>query len=261
MQAHEEFPGNKELRMTWYEWMQYRLDPMELILNCSAVDGSDFHQAHPIGMAVFIVPAMPADPRDFDPRPVHNWASASRPIANAIFRTDTTHVYGGRLRDKAAQQLAAKDFIFKDIRSDKSRLSPEDTMLWYKRTPFTISPRGAGFDCHRTYEALICKSLPIVMGADESLRLKYFKLPVFFVDSYENLSIGRLAEWYEEAGNKVYDFNFLTKSYWQHRRPDVDLTMQSVFWLKRYGVFDNVKLYFKDSEQATIKRTNPRRHR
>ncbi len=258
MEGHEAFPGRNELRMTWRQWLTYQFDPWELILNCSAVDGSDFHQAHPIGMAVFIAPGMPLNPTDFHPQAQHDWDSG-KPLANAIFRTNTTDTKG-KIRETAAKQLAAKIFVFKDMRPDNSRLSPQETLRWYERTPFTISPRGAGLDCHRTYEAIICKSLPIVLGADESLRLKYFKLPVRFVDTYDILTPSLLRDWYNESLDTIYDFNFMAKSYWEHRRPDVNLTYQSVFWLKRYGVFSYVSQYFRDRDQPTIVSTNPKRH-
>ncbi len=256
MEGYTPYRGNPQLVMTWRQWLTYCFDPFELLLNCSAVDGSDFHQAHPIGLAVFLMPAMPEFPVDFHPQPQHE---TTEYLANAIFCTHTTRKKG-HIRDHAARQLADKPFIFQDIRQNKTRLDPAATLDWYCRTPFTISPRGAGLDCHRTYEALICKSLPIVLGADESLRLKYFKLPVRFVDSYAELSPVLLNDWYQEALDTVYDFNFLAKSYWVNRRPDVNLTYQSVFWLKRYGMFDYVKRYFREHEQSIIERINPKRH-
>jgi hypothetical protein len=258
MQGHEPFKGRPELHMTWRQWLSYRLDPYELILNCSAVDGSDFHQAHPIGIAVFFCPAMPVNPQDFHPEPNHDWSIPTRPLANAIFSVDTTKIVGNNLREAAAQQLATKLFVHKELVTVKKRLDPRETLLWYLRTPFTISPRGAGLDCHRTYEALICKSLPIVMGADESLRAKYWQLPVFFVDTYDTLTPALLRSWYEEALDKTYNFNYLTKSYWQARRPDVNLTYQSVFWLKRYQVFEYVKDYFREQDQSLIASLNPK---
>lgn len=245
--------------MTWRQWLSYRFDPYELILNCSAVDGSDFHQAHPIGIAVFLCPALPSNPQDFHPELlVADHSIPGTALANAIFSTDTTKKFGNNLREAAAQQLSTKLFVHKELGTVKKRLDPRETIAWYLRTQFTISPRGAGLDCHRTYEALICKSLPIVMGADESLRAKYEQLPVLFVDTYDILTPALLHSWYAEALDKTYNFNYLTKSYWQARRPDVDLTYQSVFWLKRYQVFEYVRDYFRDHEQPLIASLNPK---
>lgn len=247
------FPGQPHLVMTYREWLEYEFDPYELILNASALDGSDFHQQHPIGFSVFITDALPEEPRDFKPQECHDW---DEPVANAIFRVETTKKKGN-IREHARNQIKDKGFIFKAMMDGNTRLSPEITLQWYLDTPFTISPRGHGLDCHRNYEALICKSIPIIMGADETLRLKYRNLPVKFVDNYGILTKPLLRDWYDEILDQTFNFNHLVRSYWEDRRPDVNLALQSIYWLKRFERFDHVAKYFRESDQPTIDSTNP----
>lgn len=239
--------------MTYRDWLLYEFDPFELIINASAIDGSDWHQHHPIGISVFLVDALPPDPRDLDLEPCHDW---DEPVANAIFRTETTR-RRGKVREHAAEQIKDKGFIWKEINNDHKRLAPADTLQWYLDTPFTISPRGHGIDCHRHYEALICKSIPIILGHDETLRRKYAELPVKFVDTYATLTKALLRDWYDEMLDQTFNFNHLVRSYWEDRRPDVNLALQSIHWLKRFERFDHVREYFRESDQPTIDSTHP----
>lgn len=55
----------------------------------------------------------------------------------------------------------------------------------------TISPRGNGIECIRTYEVLYLDSIPIVVGDWSDYRVIYEKiyknLPIVFVDNIEKL--------------------------------------------------------------------------
>ena len=49
---------------------------------------------------------------------------------------------------------------------------------------FVISPPGNGFDCHRTWEALYFKTVPVVLK--EYYGFSHLDLPVLKVDSFES---------------------------------------------------------------------------
>lgn len=247
MDGHASYRGQRHLRMSLKDWLQFRFDPQDMIFNASAVDGSDFHQAHPIGLAVFLITALPQSPDDFNPTAKHD----GEYLANAIFRTSTTEKQG-RIRVQYARQVQPKSFIYSATQWETFAAPPEEVLEFYQRTPFTISPRGNGIDCHRHYEAMICKSVPIIAGADESLKAKFEKLPVRYVSDYTILTPGLLRDWWDEMLPQVYDFNYLSRAYWIHRRPDVNLNYQSYFWLNRYKVFDNVRNYFNARELAAL---------
>jgi len=81
------------------------------------------------------------------------------------------------------------------------------------RHKFTLSPRGGGIDCYRTWEALYLKSIPIVEKSDH---WSYFKdLPILIVDNYNNLSKEFLNTKYDEISKKDFNVNKLTLSYWK----------------------------------------------
>jgi hypothetical protein len=78
---------------------------------------------------------------------------------------------------------------------------------------FTLSPPGRGIDTHRTYEALICGSIPIVFPA--YLNKLYEGLPVLVVDDFKKLTPEYLDTEYKELMSRGdYDFTKLTSDYW-----------------------------------------------
>ena len=78
---------------------------------------------------------------------------------------------------------------------------------------FTLSPPGRAIDTHRTYEALICGSIPVVFPA--FLNKLYEHLPVLVIDDFKKLTPEYLEEKYKEIiGRRDYDFKKLTSDYW-----------------------------------------------
>lgn len=240
------YASNPDLVMTYREWLDYRFDPYDIILNASAMDHSDFHQQHPIGVSVFLVEGLPQNPDDFHPVSAHFTRGV---VGNAIFRVGTTNKKG-RLRHRVKRELRGKSCIFQDIREGNERLPPQSTISWMLDTPFTISPRGFGVDCHRNYEAILFKSIPLIMGADETLQEKYAQLPVRFLDSYADLNRTKLQLWYEEMLPQTFDFNMMSRTYWRLRRPDVDIDRQSRYWLHQFEKMDHVRRYFSPPDVA-----------
>jgi hypothetical protein len=239
------FQSNPALVMTYRKWLTHAFNPRDIIFNASAVDHSDFHQQHPIGVSVFLIDGFPQNPDDFYPVCKH---FSQRMLANAIFSPGTTN-HKGFLRVHAQQQLQHhKSFIYCHLRQSSQRLAAKETIDWYLSTPFTISPRGNGLDCHRNYEALLFKSIPLIMGADETLREKYARLPVIFVKNYTTLSEQQLQSWYGDMLDKEYDFNMLSLKYWAARRPDVDIHAQTRYWLNVFKKTEHVEQYLHSSD-------------
>jgi len=77
---------------------------------------------------------------------------------------------------------------------------------------FTLSPRGNGLDCHRTWEALIMGSYPIVRTT--TLDPLYKDLPVVIVNNYTEVTQEFLQTKYEEMKNKPYKLEKLYAPYW-----------------------------------------------
>lgn len=80
-----------------------------------------------------------------------------------------------------------------------------------------ISPRGNGLDCHRTWEALIVRTIPIVKTS--CLDELFDGLPVLIVDDWDNINQDLLNHSYSALKNKFNKNNLakVTYAYWQHR--------------------------------------------
>jgi len=71
---------------------------------------------------------------------------------------------------------------------------------------FAPSPEGNGIDCHRHWEALYCKSIPIVED-NELIKPKLEGLPVLYTHDYTELTPEYLNKKYEEILETEYDFS------------------------------------------------------
>jgi hypothetical protein len=78
---------------------------------------------------------------------------------------------------------------------------------------FVLSPHGAGFDCHRTWEALLLGCIPIVKRA--TINDLFSDLPVIEVDDWSQITREKLSEWLQEIEENHFDRNKLTNPYWQ----------------------------------------------
>lgn len=79
---------------------------------------------------------------------------------------------------------------------------------------FTLSPPGNGVDCHRTWEILYLRRIPILkrIGKMEEL---YADLPVLFIDQYEEICRDFLQEKLEEIKSRKFNFEKLKFNYWK----------------------------------------------
>lgn len=101
------------------------------------------------------------------------------------------------------------------------RLRPAEYAVVASQFKFVICPRGNGIDTHRIWESLWRGSIPIVLRTPWSIHLNQLGIPLYLVDSFEQL--------YDEKSSdiqsrylilrKQLDINFsiLTNSYWISR--------------------------------------------
>ncbi|SHM18245.1 hypothetical protein [Roseibium suaedae] len=88
---------------------------------------------------------------------------------------------------------------------------------------FTLSPHGNGLDCHRTWEAYLLGTIPVVTTS--SLDPLYEGLPVVILKDWAELSQQRLEEELEVATRTSYDFSRLELSYWAAKILGKDLDL------------------------------------
>lgn len=106
------------------------------------------------------------------------------------------------------------DFCYKAER--KPFLEYMEEMSEYK---FTLSPRGLGPDCYRTWEAMLVGCIPVLHKCyfDDL----YSELPVLFVDRWEDVTPEFLEEKYKEICSKKYNIRKLFMEYWWQEIEDV----------------------------------------
>ena len=73
-----------------------------------------------------------------------------------------------------------------------SNLSFNDYLNDISRSMFSISPNGNGIDCHKTWESLYLKTIPIL--TDSVNARKYKHLPILIIDSWQNFDCRNLSE-------------------------------------------------------------------
>jgi hypothetical protein len=88
------------------------------------------------------------------------------------------------------------------------------TQTWINTTKyaFVVSPYGQGMDCHRTWEALILGSIPIIKSREF---VKLFEdLPVLFVNDWKDINQQLLDDTMERFKNMTFNYDKLTMAYW-----------------------------------------------
>lgn len=169
--------------------------PLPLGVNFHKLDPESNNQSRDMGL-----PASPGTQqlilkmiRDELPPP------ASRPLrvyANFHLNMDTF------LRDRQSHKRRRARQEALDVLKDKpfTLLEPRQAprnVVWrrYGQAAFEASPHGNGLDCHRTWEALLLKTIPIVKTS--TLDPLYEGLPVAIVDDWNEVSPERLRAWVE----------------------------------------------------------------
>jgi hypothetical protein len=81
---------------------------------------------------------------------------------------------------------------------------------------FILSPPGAGIDCHRTWEALYCGTIPIII--ESSINELYRDLPVLIVNTWEEITKDLLEKKYVEIQDNIkndkYNMKKMYMNYW-----------------------------------------------
>ena len=89
-----------------------------------------------------------------------------------------------------------------------------DTYLTYiAKSKFVISPPGNGLDCHRIWESLYLKTIPIVLKHECFSQFEH--LPILFVEKWEDITIPFLRE--KALEEKDWDIKELTLDFWREK--------------------------------------------
>ncbi|CAD6194143.1 unnamed protein product [Caenorhabditis auriculariae] len=78
---------------------------------------------------------------------------------------------------------------------------------------FVLSPRGAGFDCFRTWEAIIMGAIPIIERSP--IDALYQNERILLVDSFDEITASLLQETEEKFESHEFGRSKVFKSYWK----------------------------------------------
>jgi len=136
--------------------------------------------------------------------------AADKPLkAYASFHLNLTHSE----RHHVWQRLRGNPEIVFEPR----RIPPE--LLWIRHVnyAFEICPRGAGPDCHRTWEALLLRTIPIVQSS--RLDPLYEGFPVVIIDDWDEITPASMLLWRDRLPDRFTAamFERLTCDYWIDR--------------------------------------------
>lgn len=85
---------------------------------------------------------------------------------------------------------------------------------------FVLSPRGAGEDCHRTWEALYMGCIPIVLSS--SIDEIYQDLPVLVIKCWSEITEELLNKTWEEYQKKEWNLKKLYLDYWFDKFEEIE---------------------------------------
>lgn len=84
--------------------------------------------------------------------------------------------------------------IHKNGLSMETKLPFEGYLKELARSYFVISPNGNGIDCHKTWEALYLKTIPIVT---KSINIEFYKnLPIVILNTWDDFNVNLFTEEY-----------------------------------------------------------------
>lgn len=120
-----------------------------------------------------------------------------------------------RLRlDRHQERITALNTIPKDIIVEQEgHIQREEMSKIYTEYAFILSPFGNGFDCHRTYEALILGCIPIVKSNGSMDRI-FDDLPVLIIKEWSEVTKDLLEKTVEDFKGRTFSYEKLSLKYW-----------------------------------------------
>lgn len=117
--------------------------------------------------------------------PKTKWLSEFRDIISSP--TSLVYLNCNRNTNIKERQMCYDECLSSDIVNvDLPNLSYSQYLNRIKEHMFVMSPRGNGLDCHRTWEVLMMRRVPILKREGELEKL-YENMPVLFVDNWTDI--------------------------------------------------------------------------
>jgi len=108
------------------------------------------------------------------------------------------------------------DFADPAVHNDFVLNSQDEYLRAIARSLFVVSPMGNGVDCHKTWESIYMKSVPIVINTEFSRRFKSMGIPMLILDDwseFKSLNLNQVLydELWQDFDPTKLDFNFFVR--------------------------------------------------
>lgn len=108
------------------------------------------------------------------------------------------------------------DFADPAVHNEFVLNSQDEYLRAIARSLFVVSPMGNGVDCHKTWESIYMKSVPIVINTELSRRFKSMGVPMLILDDWSefkslNLDEALYDELWHDFDPSVLDFDFFVR--------------------------------------------------
>ena len=199
-------------KMTFKQWLNFKIDLKDILYQSSldAIDkgknklGDDGLIPEPIGVGCRI---------DNNQLQIINKYVLKNEFNSHLcwygmnMKTDTLRTSGAVRKDPTLNRVVFTETLTKNgfpHRGPPNKGYIETLCL----TKFAPSPEGNGIDCHRHWEALYSKCIPIIED-NELIKSKLIGLPVLYTHDYTEITPEYLNKKYEEILETEYDFSRL----------------------------------------------------
>jgi len=96
-------------------------------------------------------------------------------------------------------------------------INRESTWKNQSNFSFVLCPAGGGYDCHRTWEALILGCIPIIKKFHIPLEEIYEDLPILLVNNWNDITPELLQNTITNFKNRKFNMDKLTLQYWKDK--------------------------------------------
>ena len=157
----------------------------------------------PIGLANDIWPHGDKEIFDNVLDEIDQRAPSKKDLLYVNFQVETNFSY----RQRTFDFFKDKNFVF--VTQSKPPLQYLHELATYK---FVLSPWGNGLDCHRTWEALLVGSIPVIESS--TLDRLFDDLPVIIVKNWSLVTLEFLIEKEKEFSFRKFNYEKLFLDYW-----------------------------------------------
>lgn len=233
-------------KMKFKDWINYKINKNDIIINCSVIDGSDSICYPHIGVQINY---LKFSQQYNDIKEFINNKNINKNLCLSSFNINTDQKRRGNLnlnRNVFSNNLKNKNFI------ENKTFDPIEYFKEIGKYKFVIAPEGNGIDTHRCWETLYSKGIPILED-NPIMREKCKDLPILWTNDYKELSEDYLNKKYKEILEQEFDFKSLFLTYFGENIKSQILD-RSEFWATKCSVDILFNYYYTNNNKKLNKK-------